>query len=90
MFNKAGRKNQIQPLFMFKILNRAFDVATMGFQLHKAPDLKIDAENFAKSAENFGELLGYEFVTRGNTYYWKERYQNFENWLSSYGKLKDA
>ena len=59
----------------------------MGYQLHKAADLKIDSENFAKSAENCGHFLGYEFVTRGNPNYWKQRYQDFEKWLSSVGTL---
>ena len=60
----------------------------MGYQLYKAADLKIDAENFAKSAENCGHFLGYELVTRGNPNYWKQKYQDFEKWLSSVGTLQ--
>ena len=48
------------------MLEQGFSAAVFGYQVYKAPDLKIDAMNFAKAAEKFGKILGNEIVTLGN------------------------
>ena len=78
---KVGKTQKIQPLFLFRLLDRAFDTASFGYQLYKDADLKMDAVNFAKASEKFGKILGNAFVTRGKPNYWKEIYQNYEKWL---------
>jgi hypothetical protein len=71
---KAGKSQTIQPYFLYSILDRGFFTAAFGYQMYKAADLKIDAMNFAKTAENFGNFLGNEIVTKGNP-----NYYNLEN-----------
>jgi hypothetical protein len=78
---KVGKTQKIQPLFLYRLLDRAFDTASFGYQLYKDADLKMDAVNFAKASEKFGKILGNAFVTRGKPNYWKEIYQNYERWL---------
>ena len=78
---KIGKDIGVQPFFLYYILDKAFDVATFGFQLYWTADLKSDAENFAKTVDKFGKVLGEDFVTRGKPTYWKEKYENFERWL---------
>jgi len=39
--------------------------------------------NFAKAIEKFGKILGIEVVTRGEPNIWKERCQNYEQWVSN-------
>ena len=73
---KVGRSQNIQPYFLYKILDQGFSVATFGFQMYKAADLKIDAMNFAKTAEKFGKILGIEIVTRGNPNNYKKDYKD--------------
>ena len=80
---KVGKTQKIQPLFLFRLLDRAFDTASFGYQLYKDADLKMDAVNFAKASEKFGKILGNAFVTRGKPNYWKEIYQNYEKWLQN-------
>ena len=78
---KVGKTQKIQPLFLFRLLDRAFDTASFGYQLYKDADLKMDAVDFAKAAEKFGKFVGDAVVTRGKPNYWQEIYQNYEKWL---------
>ena len=74
---------KIQPFFLFKIIERAFDTAQFGYFLHKTADFKKEAVIFAKAAEKFENILGIEIVNEGIPNKWKIRYQNFENWFQS-------
>ena len=75
---KVGKSQNIQPYFLFTILDRGFFTAAFGYQMYKAADLKIDAMHFGKTAEKFGTILGNEIVTRGNpNYYNLENLQRF-------------
>ena len=78
---KVGKTQKIQPLVLYKLLDRAFEIASFGYQLYKDADLKMDAVNFAKAAEKFGKFVGDAVVTRGKPNYWKEIYQDYEKWL---------
>ena len=78
---KVGKTQKIKPYFLYNLLDRAFEIASFGYQLYKDADLKMDAVNFAEASEKFGKILGNAFVTRGKPNYWKEIYQNYEKWL---------
>ena len=78
---KVGKTQKIQPLVLYKLLDRAFEIASFGYQLYKDADLKMDAVDFAKAAEKFGKFVGDAVVTRGKPNYWQEIYQNYEKWL---------
>ena len=78
---RVGKPQKIQPFFLYNLLDRAFEIASFGYQLYKDADLKMDAVNFAKAAEKFGKFVGDAVVTRGKPNYWKEIYQNYERWL---------
>ena len=73
---KVGKSQKIQPISLYKILHRGFFTALFGYQLYKTDDLKIDARNFAKAAEKFGNILGNDIVFNGNPKYYKQYYQN--------------
>jgi len=73
---KVGREQKIQPYFLWIMLDKGFGAATAGYQFYKAADLKIDAMTFAKAAEKYGNILGNDFVTRGNSFSYKQRYQD--------------
>ena len=77
---KDGKTNKIQTYFLFNVIKRAFDTASFGYQMYKAADLKVETEIFAKAAKKFGKYLGNEIVNEGDPNFWKNRYQNFENW----------
>ena len=80
---KVGKTQKIWPYFLYKLLGRAFNTASFGYQLYKDADLKMDAVNFAKVSEKFKKILGNAAVTGGNPNYWKEIYQNYEKWLQT-------
>ena len=78
---KLGRSQNIQPYFLYSMLDKGFSVATFGYQMYKncpelTKDLQIDAMNFAKAAEKFGKILGTEIVTRGNPNNYKKDYKD--------------
>ena len=75
---KVGKSQNIQPYFLFTILDRGFFTAAFGYQMYKAADLKIDAMNFGKTAEKFGTILENEIVTRGNPNYYN--LENLQMW----------
>ena len=52
---KVGKDHNIQPYFLFKMLDQGFFAAMTGYQLYRATDLKNDAMTFAKAAEKFGK-----------------------------------
>ena len=81
---KVGKKQKVQPYSLFNLLNLAFDTASLGYQLHKDVDLKMEAVNFAKASEKFGKFLGNVVVTRGKPNYWKEIHQNYEYWIRNH------
>ena len=70
---KVGKEQNIQPYFLFKMLDEGFKAATLGYIIYKDNYLKIDAMNFAKAAEKFGKILGYEIIKGGN---YKQTYQD--------------
>ena len=72
---KVGKDQKVQPLGLFRMLDQGFYAATTGYQLYKATDLKIDAMNFAKTADKFGKILGNDIVTKGNSVSYKQKYQ---------------
>ena len=72
---KVGREQNIQPYFLWIMLDKGFGAATAGYQFYKAADLKIDAMTFAKAAEKFGNILGNDIVTQGNSFSYKQIYQ---------------
>ena len=79
---KDGKTHNFHPYLLFLLLSEgAFTAATVGYQLHKDADLKMEAVTFAKAAEKFGKFVGDAVVTRGKPNYWQEIYQNYEKWL---------
>ena len=72
---KIGKVQNIQPYFLFMMLNKGFYAAGTGYQLFQATDLKDDAMTFAKAAEKFGNILGNDFVTQGNSFSYKQTYR---------------
>ena len=72
---KVGRDQNIQPYSLYMVLDKGFVAARTGYQLYKTADLKIDTMNFAKAAEKFGKILGNEIVTSGNSFSYKQNYQ---------------
>ena len=78
---KIGKDIGVQSIYLFNTIEKAFEVATFGYQLYWTEDLKSDAENFAKAAEKFGKVIGDALVTGGKPTYWKEKYENLEKWL---------
>jgi hypothetical protein len=70
-----SKSQNIQPYFLFRMLDEGFLAATTGYQIYKDTDLKIDAMTFAKAAEKFGKILGKEIVTIGNTFSYQQTYQ---------------
>jgi len=72
----VGKSQNIQPYSLYLILHRGFLAAAFGYQMYKADDLKIDAMNFAKTAEKFGKILGNEIVTQGNPNFYKKIYKD--------------
>lgn len=75
---KIAKDKNVQPISLFKLAEKAFGAATLGYQLYKTADLKNDAENFAKTAEKFGKILGKDLVMKGKPDYWKQKYEKFE------------
>ena len=55
---KVGKTQKIQPLFLYSLLDQAFDTASLGYQLYKDADLMMDVVNFAKASEKFGKNFG--------------------------------
>ena len=72
---KVGKDQNIQPYFLFLMLDKGFHAATTGYLMFKDTDLKIDAMNFGRAAEKFGKLLGNEIVTIGNSVSHQQCYQ---------------
>ena len=58
------------------MVDQGFGAAIAGYQLYKTTDLKIDAMTFAKTAEKFGKILGNDYVSLGNTFSYKQVYQD--------------
>ena len=73
---KVGKSQKIQPMSLYKVLDRGFFTALIGYQLYKTAELKIDAMNFAKAVEKFGKILGNDIVFPDNRNYYKHHYQN--------------
>ena len=73
---KVGKDKNIQPYFLWKMLDKGFQAATTGYQLYKATFLKNDAMTFAKAAEQFGKILGNEIITYGNSFSYQQTYQD--------------
>ena len=73
---KVGKSQKIQPMSLYKVLDRGFFTALIGYQLYKTADLKIDARNFAKAVEKFGKILGDDIVFGGKPNYYKQFYKN--------------
>ena len=73
---QVGKVQKIQPIALFKILDRGFFTAVFGYQLYKTAELKMDAMNFAKAVEKFGKILGNDIVFPDNRNYYKHHYQN--------------
>ena len=57
---------------LYRLIERAFGTAALGYQLHQAEELKIEGQNFAKTAEKFGRMLG-----EGVPELWKKFYEHF-------------
>ena len=52
---KLGKDQNIQPFFLWRMLDKGFFAATTAHLLYMTNDLKTDAMTFAKAAENFGK-----------------------------------
>ena len=68
----------MRPISLFRIVERAFGAASLGYQLYKEDDLKTEGENFAKVAEDFEKILGKGLVNKAIPNFWKHHYENFE------------
>ena len=79
---KMAKNKKMHKISIFRLLERAFGVATLGYQLYKVEDLKNDGENFAKTAEKFGKILGRMLVNKGVPGFWKPLYETFELQMS--------
>ena len=73
---KVGKGQNIQPHILFLTLDQGFHAAITGYLLYKTTDLKIDAMTFAKTAEKFGKILGNDYVSLGNSFSYKQVYQD--------------
>ena len=51
---KLGKDQNIQPFFLWRMLDKGFFAATTAHLLYMTNDLKTDAMTFAKAAENLG------------------------------------
>ena len=78
---EIGKSLKAPNIAMFMTLEKGFKAAVGGYCLHKLPEFKFDAKNFAKAINKFGKILGKEVVNRGQPDIWKQRYQNFEMWF---------
>ena len=77
MYKYAQEKN-MRPISLFRIVERAFGAASLGYQLYKEDSLKTEGENFAKVAEEFEKILGKGLVNKAIPNFWKHHYENFE------------
>jgi len=75
---RLGRHQKVNSLSLFRVVEKAFYTAVFGYQVFKTEDLKTDGEYFAKTAENFGKILGREFVTQGIPDFWRQKYEHFD------------
>ena len=75
---KIAKDKKINSASIFRILERAFGAASLGYQLHEVDDLKNDAINFARTAEKFGKILGKIRLNRGVPDFWKTLYEALE------------
>ena len=48
-----AKDRDMHLMSLYRLIERAFGTAALGYQLHKAEDLKIEGQNFAKTAEKF-------------------------------------
>merc|ERR1712079_970989 len=75
---KNAKDRQMHPMSIYRLVERAFGTAALGYRLHKSEDLKIDAKNFARTAEKMGKVLGKKIQEM-----WKSLYENFELQVSN-------
>ena len=61
-----SKSQNIQPYFLYKMLDQGFRTAISGFGWYRAADLKDDARAFAKAAEKFGKILGNDIANTEN------------------------
>lgn len=47
----------------------------------------MEAVTFAKAAEKFGKFVGKAVANHGKPNFWKEIYENYEEWLQRTGGL---
>ena len=73
---KHGKSQNIHPYFMWLLTERAFDTARFGYKVHRSANLKREAENFARGAEKFGNILGEIIVNHGDPNWCRERRQD--------------
>ena len=86
---KTGKDQNFHPYLLFILLSEgAFAAATVGYQLHKNADLKMEAVTFAKAAEKFGKFVGKAVANHGKPNFWKEIYENYEEWLQRTGGIR--
>jgi len=78
---KLAKDQNLRPISLFRVVERAFATGSLGYQLYKTEDLKIDCEQFAKAADKFGKILGKDLVNRGTPDFWKTIYENFELYM---------
>ena len=79
---KIAKDKNMHPISVFRLLERAFGTASLGYQLYEAEDLKNDGKNFARTAEKFGKILGKMLVNKGVPGIWKLMYEEFELQMS--------
>ena len=79
---KLAKDKKLRPISLFRVIERAFATASLGYQMYKAEDLQHDCENFARAAEKFEKILGKVLVNKGITDFWKPFYENFELHMS--------
>ena len=68
---KIAKDKNVQLISLFKLLERAFGAASLGYQLYKEDSLKTEGENFAKVAEEFEKILGKGLVNKAIPNFWK-------------------
>jgi len=83
---RHGKAKKVHPMGLFCILKEGFASAVAGYVHNRTEEFKIEAENFAKTADKFDKFVGSQVVTHGHGRpdFWKQRYQNFEQWVRLY------
>ena len=59
----VGKTQKIQPYFLYyKVLNRAWKIASYGYLMYQADDLKMEVKTLMEAMEKFGKVFGKDAI----------------------------